>query len=262
MLRWVRILFAAQRIKIIKDFMIQNESVDIATLTGMLDVSDVTVRKDLEKLEREGFLFRNHGGAVLVKPETQKTNGSAIENQAIKEQIANLAFTLVEDGDIIFLGPGTTCYLFAKKLKERKDVTVVTNNINALQELYSFVQKVILIGGEVIDKDGFMFSTGYFSDEHLKGIYVNKSFLGAEGVDLMAGFTVNHLSLSSILKQVLALSKQTIFLADHNKFDKIGFYQVSPIDYPQCIVTNERLTDAYKQYFYTKNIKVLTTFNL
>jgi DeoR family transcriptional regulator, fructose operon transcriptional repressor len=260
-------LFAAQRVKIIKDFLLKNESVDITTLTNMLDVSDVTARKDLEKLEKEGFLIRNHGGAIITKAQKKQTNSVSlseltIRNYAEKEQISELAYTLIDDGDIIFLGPGTTCYLFAKKLKSKKNITVVTNNINAIQELYPYVSKIIIIGGEVLQDSGTLFSAGQSTDENLKGIYVNKSFLSIEGVDLMAGFTVNYLSLSSILKQILSISKHTIFLADHTKFDKIGYYQISPIDSPECIVTNERLGDTYKQYFYEKNIKVLTTFDL
>jgi DeoR family fructose operon transcriptional repressor len=120
----------------------------------------------------------------------------------------------------------------------------------------------MLIGGEIAGRGGIIYSTGQLSKDYLKGVYVNKSFLSIEGVDLMAGFTVNDLSLSTILKQVPSFSKQLIFLADHTKFDKIGFYQIAPLDNPQCIVSNDRLDDSYKQYFYLNNIKVLTTINL
>lgn len=256
-------MFAAQRIKVIKEIMIKNKSVDIATLTDILNVSDVTVRKDLDTLEKEHFLVKNHGGAVIVESEEQASNKDfIIENYLEKEQIANLAYTLVEDGDTIFLGYGSTCYIFAKSLKEKKNITVVTTNVNALNELLPNVSKTILIGGEVTYKDGMMYSTGELTAENLKGIFVNKSFMSVDAVDLMAGFTVNDVSNLSVLKLIPKLSKQVIFLADHSKFDKIGFYQIAPIGLPNCIVSNDRLNDKYKQLFYEKNIKVLTAFDL
>lgn len=255
-------MFAAQRIKVIKEIMIKNKSVDIATLTNILNVSDVTVRKDLDMLEKENFLVKNHGGAILVDSDEQISKDFTISNYLEKEQIANLAFTLVEDGDTIFLGYGSTCYIFAKSLKEKKNLTVVTTNVNALPELLPFVSKTILIGGEVIYKDGMMYSAGELTSENLKGIFVNKSFMSVDAVDLMAGFTVNDVSNLSVLKLIPKLSKQVIFLADHSKFDKIGFYQIAPIGLPNAIVSNDKLNDKYKQFFYEKNIKVLTAFDL
>ncbi|MHB8063922.1 MAG: DeoR/GlpR family DNA-binding transcription regulator [Ruminiclostridium sp.] len=256
-------MFAAQRIKVIKEIMIKNKSVDIATLTNILNVSDVTVRKDLDTLEKENFLVKNHGGAVIVdSDEKVLTKDFTIENYLEKEQIANLAYTLVEDGDTIFLGHGSTCYIFAKSLKEKKNITVVTTNVNALNELLPNVSKTILIGGEVSYNNGMMFSTGELTVENLKGIFVNKCFMSVDAVDLMTGFTVNDVSNLSVLKLMPKLSKQLIFLADHSKFDKIGFYQIAPINLPNCIISNDRLNDKYKQFFYEKNIKVLTAFDL
>ena len=256
-------MFAAQRIKVIKEIMIKNKSVDIATLTNILDVSDVTVRKDLEALEKENFLIKNHGGAVLVdydEPETKKD--FIIEYLSEKERIANLASTLVEDGDTIFLGSGSTCYIFAKSIKEKKNLTVVTTNVNALNELLPNISKTILIGGEVALKNGMMYSTGELTAEHLKGIFVSKSFMSVDAIDLMAGFTVNDVSNLPVLKLIPKLSKQVIFLADDSKFDKIGFYQIAPIGLPNCIVSNDKLNDKYKQFFYEQNIKVMTAFDL
>ncbi|HEX2945210.1 MAG TPA: DeoR/GlpR family DNA-binding transcription regulator [Clostridia bacterium] len=253
-------MFAAQRMKTIQDFLIKNKSADITTLSNLLDVSDVTVRKDLEKLEEEGFLIKNHGGAVLVEGSIPDDSGLSIENYSEKEQIADLANTLIEDGDIIFLGPGSTCYLFSKKLKGKNNITVVTNNINAINELYSNVKEIISLGGEIANNNGMLYTTGYFASEYLKGIYVNKAILGVNGVDFKTGFTVNDMSLCNLLKKVPTLSRQIYYLADHTKFDRIGFYQIGPIDSPDCVVSNERLSDAYKQYFYEKDIKILTTF--
>lgn len=255
-------MFAAQRIKIIKEYLIKNKSVDIATLTNLLDVSDVTVRKDLDVLEKENFLIKNHGGAVLADYNENTTNDLIIKNNAEKEQIADLAASLVDDGDTIFLGYGSTCYLFAKSLRNKKNLTVVTTNVNALSELITFAGKVVLVGGEVTYKNGMMFSAGELTAQNLKGIFVNKSFMSVDAVDLMAGFTVNDVSNIAVLKLIPNLTKQVIYLVDSSKFDQVGFYQIAPIGLPNCIVSNDKLNDKYKQFFYEKNIKILTAFNL
>lgn len=255
-------VFAAQRIKIIKDVLIKNKSVDIATLTNILDVSDVTVRKDLETLEKENFLIRNHGGAVLVDSGEQVSKDLSIDHYTEKEEIASIAASLVEDGDTIFLGYGSTCYIFAKYLKEKRNLTVVTTNVNALYELMPHTSKVILIGGEISQKNGMLFSAGELTAENFRGIFVNKSFMSVDAVDLMAGFTVNDVSNLSVLKLIPKLSKQVICLVDHTKFDKVGFYQIAPIGLPNCVISNDKLNDKYKQFFYEKNIKVFTAFNL
>lgn len=256
-------MFAAQRIKIIKEFLIKNKSVDVATLTNLLNVSDVTVRKDLDILEKEHFLIKNHGGAVIVDSDGQEVkNDLTIDRSLEKEQIANLAGTLVEDGDSIFLGYGSTCYMFSKVLKEKKNITVVTTNVNALNELVPNVSQAILVGGKVNYKDGMIFTSGDLTSENLKGIFVNKSFMSVDAVDLMAGFTVNDVSNLSVLKLIPTISKQVIFLVDHSKFDKIGFYQIAPIGLPNCIVSNDKLNDKYKHFFYDKDIKVMTAFDL
>jgi DeoR/GlpR family transcriptional regulator of sugar metabolism len=254
-------MFAAQRIKIIKEFMLKNKSVDISTLANILDVSDVTVRKDLDILEKENFLIKNHGGAVLVDSGEQIAKELVIENAAEKEQIANLAATLVEDGDTIFIGYGSTCYTFTRSLKQKKNLTVVTTNVNALSELLP-ENNVILIGGQITYKDGMMYSTGDLTAENLKGIFVNKSFTSVDAVDMMAGFTVNDVSNLSVLKLIPKFSKHIIFLIDHTKFDKVGFYQIAPIGLPDCIVSNDKLDDKYKQFFYEKNIKTMTAFDI
>lgn len=258
----VKGLFAAQRIKIIMETMQKYKSVDVATLSELLSVSDVTVRKDLDKLEKEGFLIKNHGGAVIVDKQIEgEEQKLVIENPTEKELIAKLAYTLIEDGDSIFLGAGSTCYTFASQLKKKKDITVITNNINALNELSSSINRIILIGGEVINNNGIKYSIGQATMENLKGVFVNKSIMSVEGVDFMAGFTVNDEPLSYVLKHIIKISKQVIFLADHTKFDKIGLYQIAPIDFPHCVISNERVGDKYKQYFYGKDIKMLTAFN-
>lgn len=250
-------MFVEERLAKIKEIMLEHKNINISNLCSLLNVSDVTVRKDLEKLQKEGFLIKTHGGAILAEPEVKDVKENInIQNYREKEYVADLAYKTVENGDSIFLGSGATCYLLAKKLKQLKDITVVTNNINALQELIPHVKNVFLIGGEIVYQEGMMSSTSEKVDEYFKGIFVNKAFTSVAGIDLVAGLTVNHAVSSFIYKQIPKMTRNWTLLIDDMKFDKIKLYQVATIDSLACIITN-KFNEEYKKVFLDKGIKII-----
>jgi DeoR/GlpR family transcriptional regulator of sugar metabolism len=261
-------MFAAQRVEKIKEIMLEHKNINVAALTELLHVSDVTVRKDLEKLQDEGFLRKTFGGAVLIEQEqgqNQKDEQSlqqlkpevTITNHAAKAYAAALAAKQVEKGDTIFLGSGVTCYLLSKMLKELKDLTVVTNNVNALNELVPHVAKVFFIGGEIVYQEGMISTSSEKVDDYFKGIYVNKAFTSATGVDLMAGLTVNHSISTFIFRKIQEMASSWTLLVEESKFGKRGIYQIAPLEAPDCMITNN-LPDEYKKVFEEKGIKVIT----
>lgn len=256
-------MFPGQRIDAIKKMLKEQKSIDIVTLCDTLQVSDVTVRKYLDKLEKEGFLTKMHGGAMLAdNMEDEADNDSTIEEQDEKEQIADLAVTIIEDNDSIFLGPGTTCYLLSKRLKNIKNLTVVTNNVNALEELAPYVKNLYFIGGEIVYDNGIMYSHGPKALAHLEGMFVKKAFITVTGIDFKAGLTMNQTLLLEIIKKINSISKKVIILADYSKFDRIGLHQIAAIDEYDCYVSNEKLDNKYKEYFFDKNIKILTSYDI
>lgn len=115
-------MFKAARVKKIKEIMIDRGQIDVSTLASLLDVTDVTVRADLELLENQGFIIRTHGGAVLneeyinQKRINDLCNGSSIEYNKDKDHIGQIAANLVEENEWIFLSGGETCYYIAKAL--------------------------------------------------------------------------------------------------------------------------------------------------
>lgn len=258
-------MFQGQRIKVLKSIIQEKKTVDIATLTAALNVSDVTVRKYLDILEQEGFLKKMHGGAILnedFQEADELDDDETIDGLAAKEQIADLAVTMVEDGDCIFIGPGTTCYILAKRLQHLKNITVVTNNVNALELLSPFVRNLYFIGGEIVFRDGVMFSHGSKALAQLEGMFVQKAFITVEGIDLLAGLTVNDLGIMDIIYKIEAISKKLIILADHQKFNKIGLHHVMPIDRVKIYISNERLDEKYKKFFFENDIKILTSYDI
>lgn len=241
----------------------EKKTVDIALLCSLLNVSDVTVRKDLDNLEKQGYLIKTHGGAILSEENYQNQKEKVnIEISDEEKEIAELSSNLIEDYDTIFLGAGSTCLALAKCLDRYENITVVTNNINALTELAPNIKKLYLVGGEIIYDKGMLSASGASSFSFLEGIFVNKAFIGVDGIDLMSGFTINEYFLSILYKKLSEISKQVIILADYTKFNKMGLFQIGNADFPYCVVSNEKMDDNYKQYFFKNNIKALTTYEL
>ena len=258
-------MFKGQRIEVLKEIIQEKKFVDIATLTSALKVSDVTVRKYLDRLESEGFLKKMHGGAILAEdidtPKHVEEENVAYE-LGLNEKIADLALTTIQEGDTIFLGPGIACYLLGRKLQYIKDITVVTNNVNVLESMAQFVRNLYFIGGEIVYKNGFMFTYGQKALMQLEGMFVQKAFLDVEGIDMKAGLTINDIGLLDIIRKVDSISRSLIVLADHYKFNKIGLHHIMPINKVKIYVTNELADDKYKKYFYENDIKMLTAYDL
>jgi len=247
-------MFAEQRIKEIKKIMKKKKQVDINTLSSELNVSDVTVRKDLNKLAEMGFLKKKHGGAILVENENENINLN-IENKKEKEYLIELAYDMIDEGDTIFLGSGTTCYLLAKKLKEKKDITVLTNNISALEYLVPHIKNVFLIGGEVVYYNGMVHSSGR-KDGYFHEIFANKAFTSVTGVDKMSGLTVNRAVSCYIYDKISKISKEWFLMVDDSKFDKVGLYQVGLIEDPDYLITN-KIKEEYEHVFKENKVKII-----
>lgn len=259
-------MFPAQRIEVLKRALREQKSIDIASLCNLLQVSDVTVRKYLDKLESEGFLIKLHGGAMLaensVEPEKNEQSALLLEDQEEKALIARLAKKMINDGDNIFIGPGSTCLSIAKEISDFKNLSVVTNNVNVLEVLAGGIKNLQFIGGEVAYNNSFMYTYGQKANTHLEGIFVQKAFISVHGIDLMAGLTTNDNEMLGIYNKINKISKQIIILADHKKFNKVCLHQIGKIEDYSVFISNEKLDPVYKKFFYDNNIKILTSYDL
>lgn len=184
-------MFAADRIKRIKDIMYEYKHVDINTLSVMLGCSVATVRRDLERLESEGFLKKAYGGAILSETAEIPAMHSDGADEHLKEkfQIALIAAEMVENNDIIFLGPGSTCLQIAKCLKEKDNLTLVTNNLNIVMELAGVTNiRLILLGGDINGQNNCVFSIGEYAVNSLKDMFINKAFFTVDCVSIQFGY--------------------------------------------------------------------------
>lgn len=252
-------LLPLERLEKIKAILRDRKKVDVLSLTEILGVSQVTVRKYLDHLHEEGFLKRTFGGAILTEqePDQIETSYLHITNYHAKERVCDLALQRIRPGDAIFLGSGSTCYVLAKKLAQIPDLTIITTNITAIKELIPRFSKVFLIGGEIILLDGLTSTSTEKVGEYLKGIYVNEAFTGVKGIDFKAGLTVNHQLSSYVYREIRNIAKSWTLLTDSSKFNRIAMYNVAPLDAVNCVIS-DAIDEEYRAYCEQRGIEVVS----
>lgn len=245
------------RITEIKDRLLRNQRVFVNDLSKEFKVSEVTIRKDLTLLEQQGIAEKFHGGAQLNSKPTSQVQVTDYYNDRTITSIAELACQEIEDGDSIFLGSGRTCCVLARMLGDFRNLTVITNNISALNDLLEKVPRVYLIGGEVTSTDEkTMFASTQNPLKNLENIYVKKAFTSVSGIDLKAGLTVNALISTYIYKNLMDISTSWYVMADHSKYDKIAIYPVANVSHVNCFIS-DWIPSAYRIAFSQSNIKFL-----
>lgn len=257
-------MFASERIRITKGILLDKKHINVSDLSSLLKVSEVTIRRDLEKLEGENFLTRTHGGAVL----NETIPSSDRECQSVefdpyyqeREEISDIAAHMIDDNDVIILSPGLTNISIAKKLINKKNLTVLTNDLNIASELSTVSGiKVIIPGGDL--DVASMSVLGKLTEENIRSFYVSKAFIEVDGVSFERGYTISGLDKSSVIKEMLEITKERIIVCPHTCFDNIAFSQIGPLDLAQKIITNPLISDAYKKYYFESSVQLFTAFN-
>jgi DeoR/GlpR family transcriptional regulator of sugar metabolism len=197
-------------------------SLRVPELAVALNVSEGTVRNDLNALEQQGLLMRVHGGAILHQQD-QFQNNSFVrryqQNAAAKLAIAREAAVLVNDGDSILLDASSTVYYLAKALSERRHLRVMTNGFEVARELaQNTTNTVILLGGVVNNESSSV--TGLLSERIIEELHIQKAFLSCSGFSLERGLTEVLLSEAQIKRKAIESSQQLFALVDSSKFGK------------------------------------------
>ena len=203
--------------------LLQTGEVSVENLSKQLKVSPSTIRRSLTVLEQQGLLRRTHGGAVTVAPMLYEpfrhvsTFGEQEQNQAAeKRRIGLAAAEIVSDGDIIAIGAGTTTTQVARSIRHRKGITIITNAINIAMELsHQSHLKVFLTGGEL---SGSWFAlVGPTALANIGEIFVDKVFIGVDGINNERGLTSNYPDQAAIHRAMIRQARQKIVVADHRK---------------------------------------------
>lgn len=260
-------MFKAARQAKIKELLLDRNQIDVQTLSSLLNVSSVTIRNDLEALEREGYLCRTHGGAILNATDNRerRLSASAVlpdpEFDKCRDEIAQIAAQMIDEDEWVFIGPGTTCAYIVKHLAAKGHFNIVTNNLFAATSIPMGTNSNIIVTGGTLDIKG-NFLMGEMLEESLKNIHVGKAFFSVGGVDLHGGYSVASYSEKSLFTQLKGICSQMVIAADHRKFNKISFMRIGNLDAAPTVISNENIPDAYKTYFFENGIQLFTSYDI
>ncbi|PEI92591.1 DeoR family transcriptional regulator [Bacillus pseudomycoides] len=233
----------------------QREHVDVSYLSDAFQVSLMTIRRDLEKLEKDGKVIRMYGGVKLkIKRVYEYSMEERLNsNKQEKLVIAREAARLIEDGDVVAFDASTTALEVSKLIKDRKDVTVVTNNLSIAIELADVSEIVVIVlGGFLRGKS--LSVMGASLKQYLGRIYIDKAFISSKALSFHEGLTDTAIDEGEAM---LSKSNEVIVLADHTKLGKVAFYKVCDKQGITKIITDELIPltplqqeciNSYKEY--------------
>jgi DeoR/GlpR family transcriptional regulator of sugar metabolism len=225
--------------------------VRLTELTEAFLVSEMTVRRDLDALEREGLIERVHGGAVLAQLGTEEPGfeKKSLREQPEKSAIARAAARLVKPGAAIALSAGTTTWALARHLSRTERVTVVTNSMNVWQELQQANRTpstVILTGGEFRTPSDAL--VGPTADAAIRSLYFDVLFLGVHGVDPVAGLTTPNISEAETNRAFISRCRKLVVLADHTKWRTTALCTMAPLSKVDVLICDDGLSpDAQRK---------------
>ncbi|MFT8929765.1 MAG: DeoR/GlpR family DNA-binding transcription regulator [Sporolactobacillus sp.] len=247
-----------QRKKKILDILEREKSIQVPHLVESLNVSSETIRRDLNRLEKEGKLKKVYGGAILSgssswePPFEQKSLINAEEKRAI----GRIAASLVEDEDIIMIGNGTTTVEMIDFLTEKKNVTLITYSTPVLlRAINTFKGPIIFIGGEV---DTNQKSThGLLAELSLKQLKADKAFIPAGGISIEEGindYDLNEAKMSRLLQE---RSNELIVLADHSKLGVSTFAHICALKDISALITTDPCDENIEKYLQAQEIPLI-----
>ena len=216
----------------------ENGKVKVSELSERYGISEVSIRKDLELLEAEGHLSRVHGGAVGLNKlyvnmdlnERYKTNAIA------KKRLADLASRFIDDNDTIMMNAGTTLTYILRAIRNKKNITIVTNSVQNATEAALYPDfTVILLGGELDSK--YQFTYGEDAISQLENYHANKCILSVDGISASAGLTLYYSNEASLVKKMIESSGSVIITADSSKVGKNVFARITDASKTNILIT-------------------------
>ena len=230
----------------------------VAEIVEQFEVSEATVRRDLESLASEGKVQRVHGGAIAVEQAPPEMPILERENEQPHEKvrIGRATADLIADNETIFLGSGTTVLEAAKNLRDRKNLTVITNSLPVLNTLAGLKEiTVISLGGMLRDSE--LSFIGHIAEQALAEVRVDKVVMGTRGISLEDGLTNDYLQETLTDRAILKIGREVIIVADHTKVNRVSTVQLAPLDSMQTFVTDSKADKKFIAALKKQEINVI-----
>ncbi|MBQ3324766.1 MAG: DeoR/GlpR transcriptional regulator [Muribaculaceae bacterium] len=223
----------------ILEVLMKEEAITVSELASLLDVSSVTIRKDLSELEQANRLYRSHGKAILINPFT--FNRSISEKEKLfpeqKDAIGREAARLIDRDDSIIIASGTTVHALARNIKPIHRLTVVSASLPVCEILsLDECNDIIQLGGML--RHSSLSVVGQYSKQILENCSFSKLYMGVDGIDFDYGFTTTDMREAELNQQMMKAAQKVIVLADASKFGKRGFAKIGDIEDIDLIITD------------------------
>jgi len=235
----------------------QNSKVYVNKLSELFSVTEETVRRDLEKLEKEGLIRRSYGGAVLK--ENTHDDISFMKRKTIhldlKQAIGRKTADLIKDNETLMIDPSTTCGELMKFLRRNTGLSLITNSVKLVCDYANSGYEIISSGGALRDQSFAL--TGPTALSSLSNYFVDKAILSCKGISMEAGVTESNEAESEVKKQMVRQANQVLLLVDSSKFDKIGFTKMLDFEKIDFLITDKKPSDAWIDFLTEKGITLL-----
>lgn len=252
-------MLAIERRNEILEKLQKEKRVLVGELSVFYKVSEETIRRDLEKLEKEGYVTKSYGGAVLNESTSTEMpfNIRKKTNVAGKQKIAALVSSMVKDGDSLMLDSSSTAVFIAKALKEEKNnLTIITNSIEIIIELFDTQNWQILSTGGLA-MEGSLALVGPQTDRMLSAYHVDKAIISCKGLEAENGITDSNELHARNKQTMLARADHKILAVDSSKFDNISFARIGGFNDISTIITDAAPEEKWQRLFAETNTECL-----
>jgi DeoR/GlpR family transcriptional regulator of sugar metabolism len=247
-----------ERLEIIRDIALKEKKVYVSQLSEKFNVTEETIRRDLEKLEIQGIVTRSYGGAVLNAEKTSEDvpfyKRSKINIEG-KRYIASKAVELIKDSSTVVADCSSTVLETLRLIQNRKDVTVITNSVEVLQELDQSELNIISTGGVL--KQRSLSLQGPITQNTVKKYNVDIAFVSCKGMDIEKGILDSNEAEAEIKRAMIKQSNKVILLVDHSKYDKTSFVKLFDYEDIDYIITDTEPKEEWISFLRSYNIDII-----
>ena len=247
-----------ERQKQILSLLSRQGRLSVAEIVEQFSVSEATARRDLESLASDGKVQRVHGGAIAVEQAPPELPILERENEQTDDKlhIGHVTAELIADNESVFLGSGTTVLEVAKNLRDRKNLTVITNSLPVLNTLAGIKEiTVISLGGMLRDSE--LSFIGHITEQALAEVRVDKVIMGTRGISLENGLTNDYLQETLTDRAILKIGREVIIVADHTKINRVSTAFLAPLDAVRVFITDSKADKKFIQALKKTGVEVI-----
>jgi len=247
-----------ERQKQILSLLARQRRLSVTDIVKQFSISEATARRDLESLTSQGKAQRVHGGVIAVEQAPPELPILERESEQLEEKrrIGQAAASLVAEHESLFLGSGTTVLEVARNLRDRKNLTVITNSLPVLNILAGIQGITVISLGGMLRESELSF-IGHLTEQAMIEVHADKVFMGTRGASLEHGFTNDYLQETLTDRAILKSGREVIMVADHTKVNRVSTVLLAPLNSVHTFVTDSRADKKFVQSLKQQGLQVV-----